>query len=345
MPEGAYNAVVCEALGPPDSLRLRSLPRRQLSAGTVRVSVRAAGVNFPDVLTIKGLYQHRPELPFVPGVEAAGIVAETAAGVRATEVGASVMVQARTGAYAEEVVVPEAQVRPLPAGFSFAEGATFLVAHGTAYHALVTRAAIAPGQTLLVLGAAGGVGLAAVQLGKVLGARVLAAASTPEKLQAAVRHGADATIDYTLQPVEDGVRAATSGRGADVVLDPVGIAQEAALRCVAPAGKLLIAGFAGGSIPAYAANRILLKGCSVIGIRAGEAGRQDPAMRAREREALLALAAQGLVRPFVSARFPLPRWADAMRLLEDRQAVGRIALEIAPGQQSPDGMAVPHRFR
>lgn len=345
MAERDYNAVVCEELGPPDSLRLRRLPRRELGAGAVRVSIRAAGVNFPDVLTIKGLYQHRPELPFVPGIEAAGVVTEVAAGLQTIAVGSSVMVHARTGAYAEEIVVPEAQVRPLPAGFSFAEGATFLVAHGTAYHALVTRAAIAPGQTLLVLGAGGGVGLAAVQLGKVLGARVLAAASTPEKLEAATRHGADATIDYGRQPVEEGVRAITSGRGADIVLDPVGIAQEAALRCVAPAGKLLIAGFAGGSIPAYAANRILLKGCSVIGIRAGEAGRQDPAMRARERDALLALAAQGLLRPFVSAHLPLARWADAMRLLEDRRAIGRVALEIAPGQPSVDGMAVPSRFR
>jgi NADPH2:quinone reductase len=214
--------------------------------------------------------------------------------------------------------------------FSFAEGATFLVAHGTAYHALRTRAAIEPGQTLLVLGAAGGVGLAAVQMGKVLGARVLAAASTEEKLQVAARHGADALIDYSRERVEEGVKRVTAGRGADVVLDPVGIAQEAALRCVAPGGKLLIAGFAGGAIPAYAANRILLKGCSVIGVRAGEAGRQDPAMRAGEREGLLSLAAQGLVRPFVSARFPLQGWAEAMRMLEGRQATGRIALEIAP---------------
>jgi NADPH2:quinone reductase len=238
------------------------------------------------------------------------------------------MAQMRTGGYAEEAVVPASRIRPLPASFSFAEGATLLVAHTTAYHGLVTRAAIAPGQTLLVLGAAGGVGLAAVQLGKVLGARVLAAASSAEKLEVAARHGADLLIDYSREPIEDGVKRLTAGAGADVVLDPVGIAQEQALRCVAPEGKLLIAGFAGGAIPAYAANRILLKGCTVIGVRAGEAGRRDPAMRARELDALLALAAQGLVRPLVSARFALHGYAEAMRTLQERRAIGRVALEI-----------------
>jgi NADPH:quinone reductase len=328
MTEPTYRAVVCEELGPPGQLQLRRLPRAPLSAGTVRVALKAAGINFPDVLTIQGLYQHRPKLPFVPGVEAAGVVAEVAADVSGIAVGDKVMAQMRTGGYAEEAVVPASRIRPLPAGFSFAEGATFLVAHTTAYHGLVTRAAMAAGQTLLVLGAAGGVGLAAVQLGKVLGARVLAAASSQEKLEVAARHGAAALIDYSREPIEDGVKRLTSGAGADVVLDPVGIAQEQALRCVAPEGKLLIAGFAGGTIPAYAANRILLKGCTVIGVRAGEAGRRNPAMRARELGALLALAGQGLVRPFVSARFPLHGYAEAMRRLQERQAIGRIVLEI-----------------
>ena len=328
MTEPTYRAVVCEELGPPGRLQLRRLPRAPLGPGTVRVSLKAAGINFPDVLTIQGLYQHRPELPFVPGVEAAGVVTEVAADVSGIAVGEKVIAQMRTGGYAEEAVVPASRIRPLPANFSFAEGATFLVAHTTAYHGLVTRAGMAAGQTLLVLGAAGGVGLAAVQLGKVLGARVLAAASSQEKLEVAARHGADALIDYTKERVEDGVQRLTSGEGADVVLDPVGIAQEQALRCVAAEGKLLIAGFAGGTIPAYAANRILLKGCTVIGVRAGEAGRRNPAMRARELDALLALAAQGLVRPLVSARFPLQDAAGAMRTLQERRAIGRITLEI-----------------
>jgi NADPH2:quinone reductase len=322
-----YRAVVCEALGPPASLRLRRLPRKQLGAGKVRVALRAAGINFPDVLMIQGLYQHRPELPFVPGLEAAGVVADVAPDVSGVRVGDRVIARMRNGAYAEEAVVPANQVMTLPDGFSFAEGATFLVAHISAYHALRTRGAIAQGETLLVLGAAGGVGLAGVQLGKALGARVLAAASSAQKLEAAVQHGADGTVDYTRERVEDGVRRLTSGKGVDAVLDPVGIAQESALRCLAHGGRLLIAGFAGGAIPAYAANRILLKGASVIGVRAGEAGRQDPAMRAREFRELLELAQRGLARPHVSARFPLEGFEEAMRLLLERRAIGRIALE------------------
>jgi NADPH:quinone reductase len=324
-----YRAVVCEALGPIDRLQLRDLPRAPLGPGQVRVALKAAGINFPDVLTIQGLYQHKPELPFVPGIEAAGVIVEAAAGVVSPAVGHRVIVRLRTGGYAEEAVAPASQTLALPETFSFAEGATFLVAHMTAYHGLVTRGGLASGQTLLVLGAAGGVGLAAVQLGKVLGARVLAAASSEEKLQAAVCHGADAAIDYTREPVEEGVKRLTAGRGADMVFDPVGIAQESALRCLAHQGKLLIAGFAGGSIPAYAANRILLKGGAVIGVRAGEAGRHDPAMRKRELEALGALAAGGRLRPHVSARFPLEGFAAAMRTLQDRQAIGRVALECA----------------
>jgi NADPH2:quinone reductase len=330
MGEPDYCAVVCEELGPPSRLQLRRLPRTPLGPGTVRVTLKAAGLNFPDVLMIQGRYQHRPELPFVPGFEAAGIVAEVGPEVHGAAVGDKAIARMRTGGYAEEAVVPASQISPMPEGFSFAEGATFLVAHMTAYHGLKTRAGLAPDETLLVLGAAGGVGLAAVQVGKAMGARVLAAASSEDKLKAAARHGADETIDYTQERVEDGVKRLTSGKGADVVLDPVGIAQESALRCLAHDGRLLIAGFAGGAIPAYAANRILLKGASVIGVRAGEAGRQDPAMRQRELEELLALAGRGLVRPFVSARFPLQRFAEAMRLLENRQAIGRIALEMDP---------------
>jgi NADPH2:quinone reductase len=323
-----YRAVVCEELGPPERLKLRQLPRAALPPGSVRVALKAAGLNFPDVLMIQGLYQHRPALPFVPGMEAAGVVIETAADVPAPAVGEKVIAQLRTGAFAGEAVVPASQTVPLPEGFSFAEGATFLVAHKTAYHALKTRADLAADQTLLVLGAAGGVGLAAVQVGKALGARVLAAASSEEKLRVAREHGASEAIDYMAEPIEDAVKRLTGGVGVDVVLDPVGIAQEQALRCVGPGGKLLIAGFAGGSIPAYAANRILLKGCSVIGVRAGEAGRQDPTMRQRELAALQEMADKGLVRPFISTTFPLERCADALRMLAERRAVGRIALEL-----------------
>ncbi|HUC46594.1 MAG TPA: NADPH:quinone oxidoreductase family protein, partial [Hyphomicrobiaceae bacterium] len=269
MVASTYRAVVCEALGAPESLQLQPLARQVLSPGAVRVRIKAAGINFPDLLTIQGLYQHRPQLPFVPGVEAAGIVVETAADVHGLSLGQRVIARMRTGGYAEEAVVLASQVVPMPQGFTFAEAATFLVAHGTAYHALISRGGLVPGQTLLVLGAAGGVGLAAVQVAKALGARVLAAASSQPKLEAAISNGAHAAIDYSKEPVEVAVKRLTADRGVEVVLDPVGFEQASVLRCLAHGGKLLIAGFAGGSIPAYAANRILLKGCSVIGVRAG----------------------------------------------------------------------------
>lgn len=334
MSEQTYRAVACEELGPPEALRLRHLPRLPLGPGAVRVAIRAAGLNFPDVLMIQGLYQHRPPLPFVPGLEAAGIITEMGPGVEGLAVGQRVIAQMRTGGYAEEAIVPATQIRPLPEGFSFEEGAAFLVAHVTAYHGLATRAAVGPGQTVLVLGAAGGVGLAAVQVAKALGARVLAAASTREKLDVAARHGAEAGIDYSREPVPEGVKRLTSGAGVDVLFDPVGIAQEDALRCLAWSGRLLIAGFAGGAIPAYAANRILLKGGSVIGVRAGEAARRDPELRQRELAALRGLAERGVVRPFVSARFPLERFAEAMRSLSDRQAIGRVVLQTGADQSA-----------
>jgi NADPH:quinone reductase len=326
MDDSFYRGVVCTELGPPERLELQRLPRTPLALGNVRVILKAAGINFPDLLMIQGKYQHRPDLPFVPGVEAAGLVVETAPDVDALVIGQKVMVRMRTGGYAEEAVVPSDQVIPLPSGFSFLEGATFLVAHITAYHALATRAVLASGQTLLVLGAGGGVGLAAVQIGKALGGRVIAAASTEDKLQIAQKCGADHLINYAQEPLEEGVRRFTSGAGVDVVFDPVAIAQDRALRCVAYDGKLLVVGFTGGDIPAYAANRILLKGCSVLGIRAGEAGRRNPQMRRRELETLCALAAQGVARPWVLASYPLHRYAEAMHLLGGRQAIGRVAL-------------------
>jgi NADPH2:quinone reductase len=238
------------------------------------------------------------------------------------------MVRMRTGAFAEEAVVTVDQILPLPSTFSFEEGATFLAGHTTAYHALRTRAEMQPGQSLLVVGAAGGVGLAAVEVGKMLGARVIAAASTERKLALARRIGADETVNYTDGRIEGAVRELTNGRGVDLLLDPVGIAQESALRCLIRGGKLLVVGFAGGHIPSYAANRILLRGCAVIGVRAGEAGRHDPQMRRREHDELCALAEQGRLRPFVSECAPLDQCAAALRRLADRQALGRIALKV-----------------
>jgi NADPH:quinone reductase len=326
-PEATYRAVVCSELGTPETLKVQELPRRALAAGEVRVHIAAAGINFPDLLMIQGLYQHRPNLPFVPGMEAAGTIVEAASDIDQGTIGRSVMVRLRTGGYAEEAVVPQTETIPLPDGFSFAQGATFLIAHLTAYHALKTRADLKSGQTLLVLGAAGGVGLAAVQIGKVLGARVVAAASSQAKLDAARQMGADLGINYAREPIDDAVRRLTAKRGVDAIFDPVGAAQEPVLRCLTHGGKLLIAGFASGAIPTYAANRILLKGCSVIGVRAGEAGRHDPALRQRELADLVDLAARGLAKPVVSARLPLAWFALGLEMLGRRQVIGRIALE------------------
>jgi NADPH2:quinone reductase len=325
-----YRAVLCDELGPPERLEVAALPRAQLASGTVRVSIKAAGINFPDWLMVQGLYQYKPELPFVPGMEAAGLIDELAPDVSSFSPGQKVMIRMRTGAFAEEAVVPADQILPLPSTFSFEEGATFLAAHTTAYHALKTRAEMQPGQSLLVLGAAGGVGLAAVQIGKMLGARVIAAASTERKLALAQQMGADEILNYTTCRIEDAVHDLTDRRGVDLLFDPVGLAQEAALRCLTRGGKLLVVGFAGGHIPSYAANRILLRGCSVIGVRAGEAGRHDPEMRRREHRELCALAEQGRVRPHVSEFYPFEQCATALHRLADRQALGRIALMVNP---------------
>lgn len=320
-------AVLCLELGPPERLRLEELQPAPLAPGEARIRLHACGINFPDTLTILGKYQHRPELPFIPGVESAGVITELAAESGAWRVGDRVITRQRVGGYAEEIVLPVQQLVPLPRGFSFAEGASFLVAAQTAYHALVQRAALAAGETLLVHGAAGGVGLAAVELGKHLGARVIATASSEEKRAAARERGADETIDYTAEDFVERVRASTDGAGADVIFDPVGgevLVQS--LRAVAWNGRILVVGFAGGTIPALAANRILLKSCSVIGVRAGEMARREPALAKAATTALLALAEQGLLRPHISATLPLARFADGMRSLMGRQAIGRVVL-------------------
>ena len=326
-----YRAVVCSALGPPETLALTHLQRAPLMAGAARVRLYFCGVNFPDTLIIEGKYQLKPPLPFVPGIEASGIVTEVAADVQTFRPGDRVMATFRTGGYAEEAVVPAVRLFPLPAGFSLPEGAAFLAAHITSYHALATRASLRAGETLLVIGAGGGVGLAAVEIGKHLGARVLAAASTPQKREAALAAGADVPIDYVREPLQDAVAAATDGHGADVIFDPAGLSQDITVRCLAFGGRLLIVGFAGGEIPHYTANRVLLRGAAVVGVRAGEAGRQFPALREREMAALLALAAAGAVRPRVTAVHPLEDFAAAMRAVSGRAAIGRIVLATGAG--------------
>jgi NADPH2:quinone reductase len=319
-------AVVCRELGPPERLRLETFPAKPLGAGEVRVAIRAAGINFPDILMVAGEYQLKPELPFTPGVEAAGDVVEVDDGVNGVGVGDRVIVRMRHGAYTDEAVVTPSQLMRLPSNFDYAEGATFLAAYGTAYHALVDRGRLREGEVLLVHGAGGGVGLAAVETGKLLGATVIAAASSEDKLAVAKAKGADHLLLYSREPFRDAVKRITGGRGADVVFDPVGgQIFEDSVRCIAWGARLLVIGFTGG-IGLARTNLLLIKGASVLGVRAGEAVRRNPALGEVRLRQLLEWAEQGKIRPNVSHRLPLEEFARAMRLLIERKAIGRVAL-------------------
>jgi NADPH:quinone reductase len=330
--------VTCRELGPPERLRLETFPSPPLTAGQVRVAIHAAGINFPDILMAAGEYQLKPDLPFTPGMEAAGDVVEVGRGVEGVAVGDRVIVKMRHGAYTAEAVVVPSQLTPLPSTFDYAEGATFLAAHGTAYHALIDRGQLRAGEVLLVHGAGGGVGLAAVEMGKLLGATVIAAASSEEKLAVAKARGADHLLLYAREPFRDAVKRITDGRGADMVFDPVGgQIFEDSVRCIAWGARLLVIGFTGG-IGLARTNLLLIKGASVLGVRAGEAARKNPALGEARLKALLEWAEQGKLRPNVSHRLPLEDYAKAMRLLIERKAIGRVALVM--DQDEP-----PHNLR
>src|ERR1700730_2510211 len=319
-------AVVCRELGAPERLRLETIPPTPLAQEEVRVAIHAAGINFPDILMVAGEYQLKPELPFTPGVEAAGEVIELDGSAKGVAVGDRVIVKMRHGAYTDEVLATPSQLTPLPSTFDYAEGATFLAAHGTAYHALIDRGQVQPGEVLLVHGAGGGVGLAAVEMGKMLGATVIAAASSEEKLAVAQARGADHLVLYSREPFRDAVKRITDGRGADVVFDPVGgEIFEDSVRCIAWGARLLVIGFTGG-IGLARTNLLLIKGASVLGVRAGEAARKNPRLGEIRQKKLLEWAEQGKIRPNVSHRLPLQDYARAMRLLVDRKAIGRVAL-------------------
>ena len=319
-------AVVCRELGPPEKLRLETFSSAPLQPGQVRIAIHAAGINFPDILMAAGEYQLKPPLPFTPGVEAAGNVIEVDGAAQGVTVGDRVIVKMRHGGYADEAVVMPSQLTPLPSTFDHAEGATFLAAHGTAYHGLVDRGQIKPGDVLLVHGAGGGVGLAAVEIGKLLGATVIAAASSEEKLAVAQARGADHLVLYAREPFREAVKRITDGRGADVVYDPVGgDIFEQSLRCIAWGARVLVIGFTGG-IGMARTNLLLIKGASVLGVRAGEAVRKNPALGEVRLKALAEWAEAGKIRPNISHRLPLEDYAKAMRLLMDRKAIGRVAL-------------------
>jgi len=303
-------------------------------AGEVQVRLKACAVNFPDILMIQGKYQFKPPLPFAPGGEAAGDVVAVGPGVTEHEVGDAVVVAIRYGGFSEAVNVSAQAARPIPGHMSYAKAASFQTAYLTAYVALVPRGNLQAGETLLVHGATGGVGLAAVDLGKVLGATVIATGGTDEKLAIVKARGADHVINYTLPDgrlggFRDRVKELTDGRGADVVYDPVGgDVFDESMRCVNWNARLLTIGFTSGRWPQAAVNLILIKSLSVIGVRAGEYGRREPEKGARVHKALFELAESGRIDPYISASFPLDEAVSAMKMLTDRKVVGKVVVTM-----------------
>ena len=296
--------------------------------GEVRLRLKACSVNFPDILMIQGKYQFKPELPFSPGMEGAGVVAALGEGVTTFKVGDRVVAGLRTGGFAEEANVAAEACRPIPGPMDFAEAAAYPAAWLTAYVALVCRGHLQPGETLLVHGSTGGVGLAAVEMGKLLGATVIATSASDEKLKIVKSRGADHVINVT-QGFREKVKELTSGRGADVIYDPVGgDVFDESVRCIAWNGRLLIIGFTSGRIPTVSVNMPLIKGFSVIGVRAGEYGRRDPEAGRANLAAIARLAEEGKIAPYICARFPLERAVDALRMLQDRKAVGKVVIEM-----------------
>ena len=325
----AMKAVLCKQYGPPESLVLEELPSPKPGPGEVLISVKAASVNFPDVLIIQNKYQFKPPLPFSPGSELAGVVKEVGAEVRNVHPGDRVMAFTTYGAFAEEVKTEATRLVPMPKAMDFVTGAAFLLTYGTSDHALRDRARLASGETLLVLGAAGGVGLAAIEIGKALGARVIACASSADKLAVCRDHGADATIDYAAEDLRERVKALTDGRGVDVVYDPVGGAySEPAFRSLAWRGRHLVVGFAAGEIPKLPLNLALLKGASLVGVFWGDFARREPRAVGESFAQLARWHGEGKLRPHVSQTLPLERAAQAIRLLASREAKGKVVVTM-----------------
>jgi len=320
-------AVLCKQFGPPESLVIEDLPSPKAGPGEVVVSVRAASLNFPDVLIIQNKYQFKPPLPFSPGSEMAGTVKEVGDGVRDVKPGDRVIAFTTFGAFAEEVKLEAARLVPIPEGMDFNSAAAFLLTYGTSDHALRDRGVLKAGETLLVLGAAGGVGLAAIEIGKALGAKVLACASGADKLEVCAQHGADAGINYVTEDLRGRIKALTDGKGVDVVYDAVGGPYtEPALRATAWRGRLLVVGFAAGDIPRIPLNLALLKGCSIVGVFWGDFARREPKAFAASIAQLGAWFREGKLKPHVSQTFPLAQAAQALKLMAARKVKGKVVL-------------------
>ncbi len=320
-------AILCTELSGPDALRLADLPNPTPGPGQVVVGIRACGVNFADTLIVQGKYQEKPPLPFVPGAEIAGDVLALGEGVSHPRVGQRVAALCDTGGFAEQVAVDATRCVPLPDGISYETAAGFLIAYGTSHVGLTHRAGLQSGETLLVHGAAGGVGLAAVEIGALLGATVIATASSAEKLALAQHYGATHTIDYTQENFVDRVKAITGGRGADVIYDPVGgDVFDQSLRCIAWEGRLLVIGFASGRIPQIPAGLLLVKNASAVGLYWGAYAKRNPAVLTDSLVTLFGWHAAGKLKPHISATYPLAETGEALRALMERRSTGKVVV-------------------
>jgi NADPH2:quinone reductase len=328
-------ALVCSAYGPPESLEIKDLDAPQPGDGQLRISVAAAGINFPDLLSIAGKYQVKTPPPFVPGNEAAGTVIALGTNVERFSVGDRVIVATRGGAFAEQCVAYANMTAQLPGELDLVQGAGFSVTYGTSYHALKQCGDLQRGETLLVLGAAGGVGIAAVELGKAMGATVIAAASSNAKLEFARAAGADELINYSTTPLKDAVKQLTAGNGVDVVLDPVGgDLAEQAFRATAWHGRYLVVGFASGDIPSFAANIALLKEASVVGVWWGTWCEKNPDLQGRNMQELALLLKAGKIKPQITESYAMQDYKNAFAAISERRALGKVVLQMTPAAAS-----------
>ncbi len=321
------HAWTCENPIGPDALTWKDVPTPEPKAGEVRVAIRAASLNFPDLLIVQGKYQMKPTLPFVPGSEYAGVIDAIGEGVTHLALGDAVAAFGGLGGFATHACVDAALVMPLPKGFAFEDAAAFICTYGTTHHALLDRAALKPGETVLVLGAAGGVGTAAIQIAKAAGARVIAAASTDEKCAFCRELGADASINYSSGTLREELKALTGGKGPDVVYDPVGgDLTEPVFRSIAWRGRYLVIGFAQGGIPSLPLNLALLKGASVVGVFWGDFARREPKNNARALAELASWYAQGRIKPVIDQTLPMSALPEAFARMGSRQVRGKLVL-------------------
>ena len=321
-------AVRCMRHGPPEALVVQDIETPVPQTGEVLVEVKAAGVNFPDTLIIQDKYQFKPALPFTPGGELAGVVSAVGDGVTRFRPGQSVIGFTGWGAFAEQAIVRQEQLVPMPPGMPFDVAGSFLMTYGTCLHALKDRAQLQPGETVLALGAAGGIGMATIDLAKALGAKVIAAASSAEKVAACRAAGADEGIDYGKEDLRERLKALTGGKGVDVVCDPVGGKySELALRSTAWRGRFLVVGFADGEIPRIPLNLALLKGCSIVGVFWGDFIRREPANAERDVRELVGMVLSGKLKPLVSARYALAEMRQALEAIMRREVQGKVVIE------------------